>query len=170
DLSVRDFRLPTAEQTAVLDRLRAQGIEITWVTESISMLSAGPETIPLLVSVKAVEPDKYPFYGDFRSNPPAKLKNVLDDHHVLVADDLRIRFNLNVGSTLRLGEAYFRVAGTVENEPDRMTGSLNAGPRVLISREGLERTKLITEGSRAAQRFVFKLPPQGRGGAAGNNT
>ncbi len=170
DLSVRGFRLPTAEQTAVLDRLRAQGIEITWVTESISMLSAGPETIPLLVSVKAVEPDKYPFYGEFRANPPAKPKNVLDDQHVLVADDLRIRFNLHVGSTLRLGEAFFQVAGTVENEPDRMTGSLNAGPRVLISRQGLERTGLITEGSRAAQRFLFKFPPQGVDVVAVNKT
>lgn len=161
DLSVRDFRLPTQEQTAALDRLRAQGIAVTWVTESVSMLSAGPETVPLLVSVKAVEPALYPFYGEFRTNPPAKLKDVLDSRHVLVADDLRIRFDLHVGSTLRLGAADFLVAGTVENEPDRMTGSLNAGPRVLISREGLERTGLITEGSRAAQRFLLKFPAQG---------
>lgn len=161
DLSVRDFRLPTAEQTAALDRLRTQGIAVTWVTESVSMLSSGPDTVPLLVSVKAVDPSLYPFYGEFRTNPPARLEDVLDARHVLVADDLRIRFDLHVGSTLRLGAADFLVAGTVENEPDRMTGSLNAGPRVLISREGLDRTGLITEGSRAAQRFLLKFPAHG---------
>lgn len=161
DLSVRDFRLPTEAQVAVLDGLRKQGIEVTWVTESVSMLSAGPDTTPLLVSVKAVDPNAYPFYGDFRINPSAKLKDALDADHVLVADDLRIRFHLEPGSTLRLGAADFQVAGTVENEPDRMTGSLNAGPRVLISREGLDRTGLITEGSRAAQRFLLKYPAKG---------
>lgn len=170
DLSVRDFRLPTEEQSAVLEKLRSKGIELTWVTESVSMLSAGPETIPLLVSVKAVEPELYPFYGEFRTNPPARLKDVLDASHVLVAEDLRIRFDLGIGDKLRLGAADFQVAGTVENEPDRMTGSLNAGPRVLISREGLERTQLITDGSRAAQRFLFKFPPEGVDVAALNKT
>lgn len=170
DLSVRDFRLPTKAQTAVLDDLQKQGIEVTWVTESVSMLSAGPDSIPLLVSVKAVDPNAYPFYGDFRINPPAKLKDVLDADHVLVADDLRIRLNLTVGSKLRLGAADFLVAGTVENEPDRMTGSLNAGPRVLISRSGLDRTGLITEGSRAAQRFLLKFPATGVDVAAVNKT
>jgi putative ABC transport system permease protein len=42
-----------------------------------------------------------------------------------------------------------------------MTGSLNIGPRVLISRAGLERTGLLTFGSRASQRFLFRLPPAG---------
>jgi putative ABC transport system permease protein len=168
DLSVRDFRLPTDAQIAALDKLRSQGIERTWVTESVSMLSAGPDTVPLLVSVKAVEPALYPFYGEFRTNPPARLRDVLDANHVLVADDIRIRFNLDIGDSLRLGAADFQIAGTVENEPDRMTGSLNAGPRVMISREGLERTGLITEGSRAAQRFLLKFPAQGVNVAAVN--
>jgi putative ABC transport system permease protein len=39
-----------------------------------------------------------------------------------------------------------------------MTGSMNVGARVMISREGLERTGLIKTGSRAAQRHLFKLP------------
>ena len=170
DLSVRDFRLPTAEQVAVLRQLRSKGIEYTWVTESVSMLSAGEDTVPLLVSVKAVEPELYPFYGVFRTNPPARLADVLDAEHVLIADDLRIRFDLKTGDTLRLGSADFLVAGTVDTEPDKMTGSLNAGPRVLVSREGLERTGLITEGSRAAQRFLLKFPPTGTDVEAVNKT
>jgi putative ABC transport system permease protein len=42
-----------------------------------------------------------------------------------------------------------------------MTGSLNVGPRVMISREGLDRTGLITPGSRAAERYLFALPAKG---------
>jgi putative ABC transport system permease protein len=39
-----------------------------------------------------------------------------------------------------------------------MTGSINVGPRVMMSREALARTGLLIPGSRAAERFLFKLP------------
>ncbi len=158
DLSVRDFRLPTEGQWALVKELEEQGVRQTWVTESVSMLSAGPDTVPLLVSVKAIEPELYPFYGEFRASVPGPLSALLQPDTVLVAPDLLIRFNLEPGDSLRLGAATFNVAGTVENEPDRMTGSLNAGPRVMLSRAGLDRTGLITEGSRAAQRLLFRFP------------
>ena len=158
DLSVRVFRLPTESQLAVLESLEATGVRHTWVTESVSMLSAGADSVPLLVSVKAVEPTLYPFYGEFRASTPGSLAELLQPDAVLVAKDILIRFDLAPGDSLRLGSAAFRVAGAVENEPDRMTGSLNAGPRVLMSRAGLERTGLITTGSRAAQRFLFQFP------------
>src|SRR5262249_16450638 len=45
----------------------------------------------------------------------------------------------------------------VVTEPDRMVGSLNVGPRLMMSRAGLDRTGLIVEGSRAAQRFLFRF-------------
>ncbi len=38
-----------------------------------------------------------------------------------------------------------------------MLGSLNVGPRVMITRDGLERTGLMLPGSRAAERFLFRL-------------
>ncbi len=159
DLSVRDFRLPTDPQWAVVKDLEGFGVRHTWVTESVSMLSAGPDSVPVLVSVKAVEPTLYPFYGEFRATTPGGLPELLTEDTVLVAEDLLIRFDLKNGDEIRLGAAEFKVAGAVENEPDRMTGSLNAGPRVMMSRAALERTGLITEGSRAAQRILFRFPP-----------
>ncbi len=53
--------------------------------------------------------------------------------------------------------------GEVSYEPDRMMGSLNVGPRVMVSREGLDRSGLILPGSRAAERFLFRLSPQSPG-------
>ena len=38
-----------------------------------------------------------------------------------------------------------------------MSGSLNVGPRVMISRAGLDRTGLIGIGSRASERYLFRL-------------
>jgi putative ABC transport system permease protein len=80
---------------------------------------------------------------------------------MVVSDDLLLRLGVNSGAVLTLGDAEFRVAAIVAVEPDRMTGSMNVGPRVMISREGLERSGLIQPGSRAAQRYLLRLPPEG---------
>ena len=67
---------------------------------------------------------------------------------------------MRTGDTLRIGGQDFRIAGVVAAEPDRMTGSLNVGPRVMMTRAGLDRTGLISVGSRAAERYLFALPAQ----------
>ena len=77
-----------------------------------------------------------------------------------MSDDLLVRLNVRTGDMLRIGGQDFRIAAVMVSEPDRMTGSLNVGPRVMISRAGLDRTGLITPGSRAAERYLFALPAE----------
>jgi putative ABC transport system permease protein len=158
DLSARVFAIPTAEQQATLDNLATRGVRRTWITETITMASSAQTPDPLLISVKAVDPHVYPFYGEVQLNPARPLGDVLDAHSVVVSDDLLLRLNVRAGDTLRIGGQEFRIAGVVTSEPDRMTGTLNVGPRVMITREGLDRTGLIRIGSRASERFLFRLP------------
>ncbi len=164
DLSARVFGMPTPEQEAVLNHLKGRGVDRTWITETVTMASSEATPDPLLISVKAVDPSAYPYYGAVRLNPPRTLREALDAKSVVVSDDLLMRLNVRTGGRLLIGGQDFRIAGVVVSEPDRMTGSLNVGPRVMISREGLERTGLISVGSRAAERFLFKLPPAGTPG------
>ena len=161
DLSARIFGQPAAPQQTVLDHLARRGVERTWITETVTMAAAESAPDPLLISVKAVDPRAYPFYGEVRLEPPRPLREALDAHTVAVSSDLLLRLGTKVGDTLRIGGQEFRIAGMVASEPDRMTGTLNVGPRVLITREGLDRTGLITLGSRASERFLFKLPASG---------
>ena len=77
---------------------------------------------------------------------------------VAVSEDLLLRMQMQIGDTIKVGGIDFRVAAIVDKEPDRMAGSLNVGPRLMMSRAGLERTNLLRFGSRAAQRLLFKLP------------
>ena len=161
DLSARVFSLPTPEQQAVLDRLAAEGVRRTWITETVTMASASASQNPLLISVKAVDPAAYPFYGEVKLDPPQPLARALDDRSVAVSDDLLLRLGVRTGDTLRIGGQDFRIAGVVVSEPDRMTGSLNVGPRVMLTRQGLERTGLISLGSRASERYLFRLPAAG---------
>ena len=165
DLTARIFGAPTADQQEVFNNLAARGVQRTWITETVTMASSAANPDPLLVSVKAVDPRLYPFYGDVALNPPQPLRQALDAHSVVVTDDLLLRLNIKTGETLRIGGQDFRIAGVITAEPDRMTGTLNVGPRVMITREGLDRTGLISLGSRASERFLFKLPATGSPGA-----
>src|ERR1019366_6653216 len=161
DLTARVFALPTAEQEAALRSLEARGVRRTWITETVTMASSASTPDPLLISVKAVDPAAYPYYGVVKLNPPRPLREALDSQAVVVSDDLLVRLNVLTGDLLRIGGQDFRIAGVMVSEPDRMTGSLNVGPRVMISRQGLDRTGLITPGSRAAERYLFALPAKG---------
>src|SRR5580658_444821 len=159
DLTVRTFQLPTGPQTDEMNSLAKRGIERTQVTETLTMASPPNGAAPLLISVKAVDPAVYPFYGTVKFNPPMDLRTALQQDTVAVSDGVLLRLGAHVGDTLRIGGQPFRISAEVTNEPDRMTGSLNVGPRVMISRAGLERTGLLIAGSRAAERFLFKVPP-----------
>lgn len=159
DLTVRTFQLPSPPQTETMDRLVGRGIRRTQITETLTMAAPTGESIPVLISVKAVDPDVYPFYGEVKLNPPLNFKTALQPDAVVVADGVLLRMNAKVGDSVRIGGQPFRIVAEITNEPDRMTGSLNVGPRVMISRAGLDRTGLIVPGSRAAERFLFKVPP-----------
>ena len=162
DMTARVFALPNAEQQAALDRLEARGVRRTWITETVTMASSAATPNPLLISVKAVDPKVYPFYGSVTLDPPRALRDALTASSVVVSDDLLVRLRVQTGDTLRIGGQDFRIAGTLVSEPDRMTGSLNVGPRVMITREGLDRTGLIGIGSRASERYLFALPAAGK--------
>ena len=74
DLTVRVFSPATpAEQTAAMEQLEKRGVRRTRVTETVSMVSSLSVPDPLLVSVKAVDPSVFPFYGTVRLDPPGEL-------------------------------------------------------------------------------------------------
>jgi putative ABC transport system permease protein len=161
DLMLRQFATPSPAQLAQLEPWMKRGVRLTRITETVSMMSAGRGSMPILISLKAVDPRVYPFYGRVRLEPDMPLDRALIPQNVAVSEDLLVRLNIAPGATVRLGAAEFTVVGIVQREPDRMTGSFNVGPRVLISRDGLERTGLLVFGSRASQRLLFRLPAQG---------
>jgi putative ABC transport system permease protein len=159
DLTARFFHPPTAEEK---DRIAAitqpSNIRTTWVTETVSMASVPPDPVPLLVSLKAVDPAEYPYYGTAELEPAMSLKQALDGDTAVVAEEFLIRLNARVGQTLRLGGRNFRIAAVLKQEPDRLSAGAGLGPRVMISQASLERTGLIAPGSRASQKLLMKLP------------
>jgi putative ABC transport system permease protein len=165
DLSARILHEPTAEEKgkiAAIEQLGAGGIRSTWVTETISMASVPSDPVPVLVSLKAVDPAEYPYYGEARLEPAVSLKQALSGDSggdsAVVAEEFLIRLNAQVGQTLRLGGRDFKIAAVLKQEPDRISAGAGLGPRVMISQAALERTGLLAPGSRATHRLLMKLP------------
>jgi putative ABC transport system permease protein len=154
DMAFRVFALPTEQQVQALHDLGKRGVEWTQVSETFSMVTSPAVADPLMISVKAVDPNRYPFYGTLITEPAARLTS----DSAFVAADVLDRLRARVGDEIVLGGEKLRIAAVITAEPDRMTGSLNIGPRVMITREALERTGLLRVGSRAVQRFLFRVP------------
>lgn len=160
DLQAQVFQSPTLEQFQKMRALGAKYGIVTEVTETISMAGSSAGRVPQMVSVKAIDPDCYPFYGHLKTSPAQPLTKLLkDDSSVLVTSELLMRMKVGQGSSIRIGGQEFRIAGTLLMEPDRLASGFGPGMRVLMNRGGLERSGLIQFGSRAAQRFLFKLKP-----------
>lgn len=161
DLSARMNRFTTQEENTELDTLAvSKGVERTSVTETVSMASLQGDPVPLLVSLKIVDPAKYPFYGTMILNPAGDLRSKLTDSTVVVDDNLLVRLRAKVGDTLKIGGQFFKIAAVIEKEPDRLTAGIGLGPRVMMTRTAVNKTGLLQQGSRATERYLFKLGPQ----------
>jgi putative ABC transport system permease protein len=158
DIAARTNISPTPDQQAGIDKLLSNGNDESPVTELLSMASNTVSLDPLLVSLKAVDPAKYPFYGTVELEPSIPLPQALTDSTVAVGEDLLMRLHLHLGDTIKLGTQVFRIVAVVEDEPDRLSGSFAAGPRVLLSQTALASTGLVAPGSHATRRYLFKLP------------
>ena len=110
------------------------------------MASVPPDPVPLLVTLKAVDPAEYPYYGEAELEPQMTLQQALDGDSAVVADEFLIRLNAHVGQTLRLGGRNFKITAVLKQEPDRMSAGAGMGPRVMISRAALDRTGLLAPG------------------------
>ena len=158
DLAARMFQQPDARQLQQLQALSSGGMRMTPVTEMAGMATAYNSLDPLLVAIKAVDPAQYPYYGTVDLQPQMPLWQAVGGDSVAVGEDLLIRLHLHVGDHIQLGDAVLRISSIALSEPDRLSGSFAAGPRILMTQQQLEATHLLAPGSRAGQRYLFKLP------------
>ncbi len=108
-----------------------------------------------LVRLKAVDA-AYPLFGAvtlsegdetaFRETGTAAAERLLLE-----------RLALELGDTVRVGEADIRITAVIEREPDQLAERLAFGPRLLMSIDTLEQTGLIQPGSLIRWRYRVKL-------------
>ena len=74
--------------------------------------------------MKAVDPAKYPYYGEIKLDPAMPLAQALTNDTVAAGDDLLMRLHLHAGDSVRIGSRDFKIATVIMTEPDRMSGTV----------------------------------------------
>ena len=161
DLAVQFRSLPNQKDISALESLERKGAIMTRTTSTLSMVSPINDSTPILSSIRAVDPKVYPFYGKVELDPSLPFRKTLTDDTAVVGRDLLVRLGISIGDRIRIGTAEFRIAAVLKSEPDRIGFNMELGPRILITRNGLDRSGLIQFGSRASESFLFKLPSRG---------
>ena len=124
------------------------------VLEMPSMAAANDQL--KLVEVKIVG-GEYPLLGELNildlgsQGQPAKGT-------AWAEPSLMTQLSLKVGDKIELGYSQLTIAGVITREPDRVAGAFSVGPRVIISTEDLDSTRLIQPGSRFRTRLLYKRP------------
>jgi putative ABC transport system permease protein len=161
DMAVRMNVPVSPDELEVMESLIPRGAEFTRTTETLSMVSSPGSPDTVLSDVRAVDPGRYPYYGSVELDPSMPLDRALSGNGTVVSRDLLIRIEVSPGDEVQIGAGKFRINAILKSEPDRIAFGIDIGPRILISREGLERSELIQFGSRATESFLYRFPSQG---------
>ncbi|MGA9443449.1 MAG: FtsX-like permease family protein [Methyloceanibacter sp.] len=146
-------RQATKEESAAL-------YDLGQVSQSASFraMARGEDGKSALVEVKAVD-EAYPLYGEVNVIEPLGLGPAWrEDGTVLVQPILLERLGLEIGDTLKIGEATTKIGGTLGQQPDRLADRLSYGPKVLMSRDTLDKTGLVQPGSLIRWIYRVKMP------------
>lgn len=151
------FSLVHRELTAIQSNYISRYGRTSSVATLRSIARARDGARSVLVDIKAVD-KAYPLTGQLLVHGGGDLDQQLHQGDTALVDRLLLeRLGLKVGDDFKLGEGFIKVAGTIVQEPDRLSGRLNFGPRVLISRRTLLQTGLLQPGSliRFRQRLLL---------------
>jgi putative ABC transport system permease protein len=147
------------EVTAVIDSLRAAGVETARVTTASSMVLAPSNGSVRLLQVRALDPG-YPYYGDVATEPAGRWGAHLGQGNVLVDPAVLTQLDVDVGDSLVVGRERLVIAGTVDDLPTDLAFQTAIGPRVHVSQETMARAALLSQGSLARYEVFLRLPEE----------
>lgn len=161
-----DFRL-THRQASTAERNFLDGKGVVSEVATLRAMARRPDlTDQALVEIKAVD-SAYPLYGAMALDGAGSLDGALafrDGEHGAVAEPtLLARLGLSLGDALSVGDETFRIRATVAREPDRLSGGMAFGPRLMISTQALQETGLLRPGSLVRWHYRLRLPEGNRG-------
>jgi putative ABC transport system permease protein len=114
-----------------------------------------------LVEIKAVD-SVYPLFGAVTIEPdmplPALLQQTGEVFGAAADPALLTRLDLKVGDRVTIGKATIELRAVLKNEPDRLSGGIGFGPRLLVSREALRASALLQPGSLVRYGYRLRLP------------
>lgn len=101
----------------------------------------------------------WPYYGTMKTSP-AGIWERLQQGEMIVDPSLLPTLDAAVGDTVALGEARYRIAGTVVDVPGAIGLESSFGARVFIGHRTVPSTGLLGFGARVEYETYFRLPPE----------
>ncbi len=163
DVSLQTSTPPDSEQLAVLDALARKGVLKTLVIDTVAQVTSIRAPDPQPVVAKLIDPSHYPLYGRVRLDPDLPLPALLAGHTVAVVSELLDRLQAKLGETIEVNGIPLRISAILRSEPDQLALPPSALPRILLSRQAVEKTGAFRPGGVYFQRFLFRLPERGAG-------
>lgn len=161
DATINSNQAITPEVAATLERrLREAGAESHRAAElpTMTRVADRPGGRARMVELRAVERG-FPYYGQLKlADGQAYDHELLRNFGVLVRPELLVQLEVKVGDVLSIGSQRFTIRGVIQSEPGRQMGAFTIGPRVFVDLADLEKTGLLTFGSRAARQRLLKVP------------
>ncbi|MFA6037827.1 MAG: FtsX-like permease family protein [Legionellales bacterium] len=128
-------------------KAQALNLKTAHTLEFMSMVSANNQL--QLGAIKAVNAG-YPLRGQLK----VQGDSILKPGEVLLAPRLLPALNINIGDSLEIGVAKFKVVGVINHEPDAGLAFMAMAPRVLMNLDDVAQTQLLGFGSRVEYRFL----------------
>lgn len=137
---------------------KATGIRWTLVTMASTMAASDQSPDPAFVSVKAVDPAEYPFYGRLALSPPLTLEEALREDTAAVSEEVLDRLQVRLGDTILVAGQPFRIAAQIRDDPSRFSNDLGLGMRCILSQQAFARTGSAGAGNSVRNRVLLRLP------------
>jgi putative ABC transport system permease protein len=127
------------------------------LSETVRMRAMAIGSDSVLAELKAID-NAYPHYGALALTD-GKIVKEPSRNEIYIGPSLANRLDLAKGSNVRFGEANFKVAGIIKDEPDRLGEGFTVGPVAIIGMPALGATGLIQPGSMFESKYRIKLRP-----------
>ena len=164
DVTIATSRPWTPEVRAMIDRRLAEApvLDRTEAVEIATMVrAAGEGTVARMVELRAVQPG-FPFYGEIQLEGGARYSHeLLRNAGVLARPELLAQLGIKPGDAILINGQPFTIRGVVLKEPGRRAGAFTLGPRIFMDFADLERTGLLTFGSRANRQILLRVADPG---------
>lgn len=159
DLQLSSNRRFGAETEKRLAAFRRRGVPVARMTSFGSMALLGRTGATRLAQVRAPEPG-YPFYGTIETAPAGQWAALHAGRNALVDPALLTALDGRVGDSISLGDARFRVIGTLEKVPGQVGVSSLFAPPVYVAARWVPETNLLRFGARVDYDAYVRLAPR----------
>lgn len=157
-------RFPLTErETDLAESLLGNDFESTDQISFLSMVAGnGNSRMSQIIGIEA----GFPQYGDIilqntgslNENGAAARQRLLTDDYIWVARDLMVLLDLEIGDSLKIGDATFIIDDVILADPSSTISVMTSFPAIYMSLPSVEATGLIQLGSRVTYSRFYKLP------------